>query len=278
MPISIQSNAKINLALYINHQRSDGYHDISTLMQEIDFSDEIIISKNNGSNININSIGIQTPTDSTNLCYIAAQTFLNSFKITDGVDITIHKKIPIGAGLGGGSSNAISTIKALMQIFEIELNYDDFFSMASTIGADVPFFINGNLQYAEGIGHDLHQLDPLFKNLIFLLVLPNISISTRWAYTEYKKYLENQPNQSKFQPLSRELDWSLLRNDFEKVVLSTYPEIKRIKDDLQKNGSLFTSLSGSGSTMFGVYDNLESVHKARDLFKDYHTFTALPIY
>ena len=278
MPISIQSNAKINLALYINHQRSDGYHDISTLMQEIDFSDEIIISKNNGSNININSIGIQTPTDSTNLCYIAAQTFLNSFKITDGVDITIHKKIPIGAGLGGGSSNAISTIKALMQIFEIELNYDDFFSMASTIGADVPFFINGNLQYAEGIGHDLRQLDPLFKNLIFLLVLPNISISTRWAYTEYKKYLENQPNQSKFQPLSRELDWSLLRNDFEKVVLSTYPEIKRIKDDLQKNGSLFTSLSGSGSTMFGVYDNLELVNNVQTIFKEHQIYNALPVH
>ena len=151
--------------------------------------------------------------------------------------------------------------------------------MCSTIGADVPFFIDGCLQYAEGIGHDLHPLPPLFKPYFFLLILPQISISTPWAYDEYKKYLENQSKRSKFQPLSsRELDWSLLGNDFEKVVLSTYPEIKRIKDDLQNNGSLFSSLSGSGSTMFGVYDSLESVRKSSDLFNEYQTYEALPVY
>ena len=126
MSISIQSNAKINLALYINYKRKDGYHDISTLIQEIDFSDEITISKNHNSTIQIYSKGIQTPTDSTNLCHIAAKAFLNSLKIKDGVDITINKRIPIGAGLGGGSSNAISTIKALMKIFEVEFIYDDY--------------------------------------------------------------------------------------------------------------------------------------------------------
>ena len=90
--------------------------------------------------------------------------------------------------------------------------------------------------------------------------------------------MEIIPNKTKFHPLSDIINWSLLENDFEKVVLSTYPEIKRIKDDLQNNGSLFSSLSGSGSTMFGVYDNLESVNKAKDLFKAYQTFTALPVY
>ena len=278
MSISVQSNAKINLALYINHKRSDGYHDISTLMQEINFRDEIIISKNKNNKINIYSKGIKTPTDKTNLCYIAAASFLHTFNINDGVDITIHKKIPIGAGLGGGSSNAISTIKALGKIFKIDIDNQNLFSMATTLGADVPFFIDGCLQYAEGKGHDLQPLPPLFKPYFFLLILPKISISTLWAYDEYKKYLENQSNRSKFHPLSRGLDWSLLGNDFEKVVLSTYPEIKRIKDDLQNNGSLFSSLSGSGSTMFGVYDNLESVNKAKDLFKAYQTFTALPVY
>ena len=98
-------------------------------------------------------------------------------------------------------------------------------------------------------------------------------------HNEYKKYLENQSNQSKFHPLSsRELDWSLLGNDFEKVVLSAYPEIKKIKSDLQNTNSLFASLSGSGSTMFGVYDNLESVRNAKDLFKDFQTYISLPVY
>jgi len=273
------SNAKINLALYINHKRIDGYHDISTLMQEIDFSDKITISKNKNNQINIYSIGIKTPLDETNLCYVAANIFQDAFSIKDGIDITINKKIPIGAGLGGGSSNAISTLKALGRIFEVDIGNKSLLSMAAKIGADVPFFINGRLQYAEGIGHTLNQMPPLLKSYIFLLVLPKICISTTWAYGAYKKYLEIKSNQSKFQPLSScELDWSLLRNDFEKVVLSAYPEIKRIKNDLQNSGSLFSSLSGSGSTMFGVYDNLESVNTAKDLFNKYQTYTALPIY
>jgi 4-diphosphocytidyl-2-C-methyl-D-erythritol kinase len=272
------SNAKINLALYINHKRSDGYHDISTLMQEINFSDEITISKNKNNQINIYSKGIKTPIDETNLCYVATNIFRDMFNITDGINITINKKIPIGAGLGGGSSNAISTLKALGKIFGVDMGNNNLLSMAAKIGADVPFFINGRLQYAEGIGHVLDPMPPLFKSYIFLLVLPKIYISTSWAYGAYKKYLEIKSNQSKFQPLSCELDWSLLRNDFEKVVLSTYPEIKRIKNDLQNSGSLFSSLSGSGSTMFGVYDNLESVNTAKDLFNKYQTYTALPIY
>ena len=278
MSISVQSNAKINLALYINHKRNDGYHDISTLMQEINFSDEIIISKNQNNKINIYSKGIKTPTDKTNLCYIAAASFLHTFNINDGVDITIHKKIPIGAGLGGGSSNAISIIKALGKIFEIDIDSHNLFSMATTIGADVPFFIDGCLQYAKGIGHDLHPLPPLFKPYFFLLILPNISISTLWAYDKYKKYLENQSNPSNFLPLSDNIDWSLWKNDFEKVVLSTYPEIKAIKSGLHNTNSLFVSLSGSGSTMFGVYDNLELVDNAQTIFKEHQTYKALPVH
>ena len=107
--------------------------------------------------------------------------------------------------------------------------------------------------------------------------MPNIEISTPWAYSKYKKYLENQSNPSNFLPLSDNIDWSLWKNDFEKVVLSTYPEIKKIKSDLQNTNSLFTSLSGSGSTMFGVYDNLELATNARSFFKDFQTCIALPV-
>ena len=111
----------------------------------------------------------------------------------------------------------------------------------------------------------------------FLIICPQISISTPWAYDAYKKYLENKINESNFVPLSDKIDFSLWNNDFEKVVLSTYPEINEIKNMLKRTNTLFASLSGSGSTMFGVYDNLESVKVARALFNDFQTYIALPI-
>ena len=277
MTIKLNSYAKINLALSINYRRPDNYHDISSIMQEIDLHDIIEISQTELSNIQIVSKGIKVPEDESNLCYIAAQLFLNHYNLDCGIKIIIHKNIPIGAGLGGGSSNAATVIKGLGQLFDIHINSDIFSHFSSKIGADVTFFYNGGAQYAEGIGDHLTPLPPLLKKYYLLLIFPPITISTPWAYGEYKKYLENHLNAPNFGPLSRELDWSLLRNDFEKVVLSTYPEIMKIKNQLQDSGALFSSLSGSGSTMFGVYDNLESIRNISDSFNAYQTYEALPI-
>ena len=277
MSIKLDSNAKINLALSINYKRSDEMHDISTIMQEIDLHDTIELSTNETNQINIVSKGIQVPEDETNLCYIAANLFLLENKINKGVDIVIHKNIPVGGGLGGGSSNASSVIKGLFKLFDISNDSKIFYKISSNIGADVSFFYNGGMQYATGIGDQLMPLPPLLDQYYFLLIFPEFSVSTPWAYKEYKNYLENQSNESNFVPLSDKVDFSLWRNDFEKVVLSTYPEIKQMKNDLQNSQSLFAALSGSGSTMFGVYDNLELAINARSLFKDFQTCIALPV-
>lgn len=278
MSIRLHSNAKINLALSINYKRSDDMHDISTVMQEIDLHDTIELSTNETNQINIISKGIQVPEDETNLCYIAANLFLLENKIDQGVNIIINKNIPVGGGLGGGSSNASSVIKGLFELFNINNDSQIFYKISSNIGADVSFFYNGGIQYATGIGDQLTPLPPLLDQYYFLLIFPQFSISTPWAYKEYKNYLENQSNESNFVPLSDKVDFSLWRNDFEKVVLSTYPEINEIKNMLKKTNTLFASLSGSGSTMFGVYDSLESVTIARNQFKDYQTYIALPVY
>jgi len=277
MSIKLISNAKINLALSINYKRADGYHDISSIMQEIDLHDIITIATNNTNAIKITSKGIPVPEDNTNLCYTAAKLFLNHYNLNDGIDIIINKKIPIGAGLGGGSSNASTVIKGLQKLLHTKVTDNIFYQLASKIGADVPFFHHGGIQYAEGIGDQLTPLPPLLSQYYFLMVFPKIQISTVWAYKEYKNYLENHLNEFNFVPLSENIDFSLWSNDFEKVVLSTYPEIKKIKMDLNNSDSLFASLSGSGSTMFGVYDNLESVKNARDLFNDFQTYIALPV-
>ena len=277
MSIKLQSNAKINLALSINYKRSDELHDISTIMQEIDLHDTIELSKNQSQEINIISKGIRVPENETNLCYIAANLFLLENNINQGVNITINKNIPIGGGLGGGSSNASSVIKGLCKLFNIHYDKKNFHQISLKIGADVPFFYKGGIQYATGIGDQLKPLPPLLDKHFLLLIFPEICISTPWAYKEYKNYLENQSNESNFVALSDKIDFSLWRNDFEKVVLSTYPEIKQIKNDLQNSHSLFAALSGSGSTMFGVYDNLELATNARSFFKDFQTCIALPV-
>ena len=277
MSISLVSNAKLNLALSINYKRSDGYHDISSIMQEIDLHDTIDISKNNSKKIHIISQGIPVPEDSTNLCYIAADIFFSEYNIQERVNITINKKIPVGGGLGGGSSNASTILKGLSQLFDINPKQELLHAISTKIGADVAFFNNGGLQYAQGIGDKLTPLPNLMHGFHFLIICPQISISTPWAYNTYKKYLENKLNESNFVPLSGKLDFSLWNNDFEKVVLSTYPEINEIKHMLKRTNTLFASLSGSGSTMFGVYDSLESVTIARNQFKDFQTYIALPI-
>ena len=276
--VSIRSNAKLNLGLKIEEERDDGYHNISTFMQEISLYDEIQLAHNNSNSINLSLKGLPTPNDSSNLCYIAAKAFLDRYDINTGIDITLNKTIPIGAGLGGGSSNAVSVVKGLAKLFDIQVNEEAMKLIVSNAGADIPFFIKGGLQLAEGIGHDLTMVQPLLKNYYFLLIYPAIEISTQWAYKEYRKYLEISTIKTKFHPLSDKVEWSLLENDFEKVVLSTYPEIREIKNELQKSDPLFSSLSGSGSTMFGVYDNLESVRKSSDLFNEYQTYEALPVY
>ena len=167
MSVNLRSYAKINLALSINHKREDGYHDISSIIQEIDLYDTLEISKNDSSVINIISNGIQVPEDQTNLCYIAAELFFNHYDINHGVNIIINKNIPVGAGLGGGSSNASTVIKGLAQLFNIKINPDVFNSLASKIGADVAFFYNGGIQYEQlNIQMPVNFSDMLFDNLL----------------------------------------------------------------------------------------------------------------
>ena len=278
MKVKLESNAKINLALKILNQKTNGYHNISSIIQEISLSDILTISKNSSNHIELSCSGLKTPNDKTNLCYKAAHSMFNEFSISQGIDITLHKNIPVGAGLGGGSSNAASVIKGLIQLFDINYSKKQIISLSEQLGADVAFFISGGLQEASGIGSNLTPINQKLDKFYFLLVYPNIEISTKWAYNNYKKYLDYKSIKTNFLPLSDNLNWSLLENDFEKVVLSTYPEIREIKNELQKSDSLFSSLSGSGSTMFGVYDNLKLAERSMRLFHAYQTYLTLPVY
>lgn len=274
--ISLQANAKINIGLQIRDQRSDGYHNIHTLFQEIDLFDTIILEKqNSGCDFSSNVDWLQN--DSSNLCIKAWQMMVDTFGI-GGVSIQLEKRIPAGGGLGGGSSNAATILKGLRQLYKLNVSDDELESLSVTLGADVPFFIRGGIQVGDGIGEKLTPIPVTIPGTL-LLVIPNIHIDTGWAYGECKKILDASREIVNFASFIRKenIPFMLFENDFEAIVVPTYPEIGHIKDSLRAQGARFASLSGSGSTVFGLFDEEADAKLAESYFSDrYTTYLSYP--
>jgi len=278
--VIINSNAKVNIGLKVLKKREDGYHDIVTVFQEISLFDIISISKKSkGCDFNSNVSWLMK--DKTNLCVIAYEEMKKKFDI-DGVSIDLTKNIPKGGGLGGGSSNAASIMKGIRQLYSLNISDKELEDIASQIGADVPFFIRGSIQLGEGIGE---RLTPLKINISgkYLIIIPGIEIDTSWAYSKFKNDLDSFILPINFASLSNEKTISLdklkfFENDFESIVVPTYPEIGKIKEALQALGAGFASLSGSGSTVFGIFNDDVSLDKALSYFSPkYKTFIANPL-
>tara|TARA_B100001250_G_scaffold402948_1_gene416762 strand:- start:162 stop:1019 length:858 start_codon:yes stop_codon:yes gene_type:complete len=272
---TVKSFSKINLLLKILNKRRDNYHNLYSLFLELNHCDEIIFTKSN--KFQLTCEGISVPSDKSNLIYKAYQLIKTRYKIDKSLSIHLKKKIPIFAGLGGGSSNAATTLVLLNKIWKLNLSTENLEKIGSELGADVPFFIKGGIQEVQGIGDILNpkifsQKDQLF----FLLVIPKISISTKWAYEKINKYLHRNKKDYKFIGSLKDYEWNLYSNDFEELVISAYPEIGKIKKDLLKSGAFFTSLSGSGSTMFGVYNDFSLASEAEKFFKSYQTIQSIP--
>ncbi|MBT3664469.1 4-(cytidine 5'-diphospho)-2-C-methyl-D-erythritol kinase [bacterium] len=278
--ININSYAKVNIGLKILNKRSDGYHNISTVFQEIDLFDSITISKSDGP-LKFSSNVEWLQNDQNNLCVIAYNYIKNIYKI-GGANIVLKKNISRGSGLGSGSSNAAATMKGLREIYNLEVADSELIKIGSKIGADVPFFINGSTQVGEGIGEKLTSIRSLM-DAQYLIVTPNIPIDTKWAYSQFKNNLDNCSSPAKFSDSFRGKTINLdtlkfFENDFESVVFPTYPEIGAIKNKLIALGAKFASLSGSGSTVYGIFDDDANIDKAFSHFFPRHkTFIAHPV-
>ena len=278
--ININSYAKVNIGLKILNKRSDGYHNISTVFQEIDLFDSITISKSDGP-LKFSSNVEWLQNDQNNLCVIAYNYIKNLYKI-GGANIVLKKNISRGSGLGSGSSNAAATMKGLREIYNLEVADSELIKIGSKIGADVPFFINGSTQVGEGIGEKLTSISSSM-DAQYLIVTPDISIDTKWAYSQYKNNLDNCSSPTKFSDSFRGKTINLdtlkfFENDFESVVFPTYPEIGAIKNKLIALGAKFASLSGSGSTVYGIFDDDANIDKAFSHFFPRHkTFIAHPV-
>ncbi len=257
--VTIRSYAKINLGLRVLAKRSDGYHNIETIFVPIRLCDKIQL-KMIGKDIIIKTVDdkIKIPKGKTNLAYKASSLFLKAVGSHRGVEILIKKNIPVGAGLGGGSSDAAGVLKGLNQLFGNPLTKGDLYNLALKIGMDVPFFLLGKPCYATGRGEILEPIT--LPELSVVLYYPGYPISTKWAYKNLKvnKFRLTKGNLSlmilKEKLKSGDLrNWSrYIVNSFEDLVFDFYPDLAEMKDFFLKNGAFVASLSGSGSAIYGL--------------------------
>ena len=272
----LKSHAKVNIGLQIRNQRPDGYHNIHTIFQELDFHDTIRLEKRD-SNCQFSSNVDWLVKDDSNLCVMAWQKMVDVFGL-GGVSIELEKRIPAGGGLGGGSSNAATILKGLRKLYELDVSDDELENIGIDLGADVPFFIKGKTQIGDGIGEILKPIKTVI-NGCYLLVVPDLHIDTKWAYGEFKNILDRPNEIVNFLGFIRKeiIPFELFENDFEAIVVPAYPEIGQIKNSLRVHGARFASLSGSGSTVFGVFDEDADAKSAESHFSSrYNTFITNP--
>jgi len=272
----LKSHAKVNIGLQIRNQRPDGYHNIHTVFQELDFHDTIRLEKRTSS-CQFSSNVDWLAKDDSNLCVKAWQKMVHAFGL-GGVSIELEKRIPAGGGLGGGSSNAATILKGLRKLYELDVSDDELETIGIELGADVPFFIKGKTQIGDGIGEILKPIETII-NGCYLLVVPDLHIDTKWAYGEFKNILDRPNEIVNFSGFIRKeiIPFELFENDFEAIVVPAYPEIGQIKNSLRAHGARFASLSGSGSTVFGVFDEDADAKSAESYFSSrYSTFITNP--
>lgn len=261
--ITRMSPAKVNLYLRVLRKREDGYHDILSLMQRITLCDEMAFASADDG-IAVMCPGTDLPEDQGNIVYRAAMAFFSRIGAPPKIQITIRKRIPIGAGLGGGSSNAATTLMTLNEMHRSPLTREELMKIGAGIGADVPFFVFGKTAWASGIG-DLLTEAPCLPPLWFVLINPGFETSTKMVYQELNFGLTKHGiNYSIPRFYAAEDLIRGLLNDLEKVTLRIHPVLDRIKTLLLENGARGALMSGSGPTVFGIFMDEESACRAEE--------------
>ncbi len=261
----VNSYAKINIGLHILNKREDNFHNIITIFQEIDFCDHISIEKSDNFIFESN---VDWLDNKNNTCVKAFEIVKQEFPHISNVKIFLKKKVPTNAGLGGGSSNGTAVLKTLNKLFSLGISTKKLFQLSKKVSADSPFFIEGGTQFGEGTGDKLLRIKDVLNERYVLLVLPDVKINTKDAY---KKCLLKDKTNIKFAEMLNELknnnlSSELFYNDFEGYVFKTHPEIGKIKLKILDLGAKYASLSGSGSTVFGIFSKKEDMLNAYQSF------------
>lgn len=264
--LTLNSPSKINIGLNIIKKRDDGFHNLKTFFYPIfDLSDKLIFEKKN--NFIFDSNNLELIKDHSNLIQRAHSAIESFCKKKINAKIYLDKKIPIGAGLGGGSSNAASTLVGLNEMFDLNIAETDLMKLALDLGSDVPFFIKSKPAVGTSRGEIL-QLSQCYVENSIVIINPRIHISTKEAFSKIKP---NIPSFDYDYFLTKEkIDYKFIRknlsNDFEDYVFKAYPEIRIIKDSLYKSGATFAMMSGTGSTVYGIFDDDSKAKKSAQEF------------
>lgn len=258
--------AKINLSLDAIEKRPDGYHNVELILNEISLYDTLCISVDNNEKINLKCSDKTLPEDSSNIAYKAAELFLKKSGLKYGVSLDLTKRIPHGAGLAGGSADAAGVLRGLNNLSGNFFSHDELMSLAAQLGADVPFCISGGCAFAEGIGDKLTQL-PVPQNFHYVIVKPEESISTAYVYNNLDLKLRKQDINVRaaaeaLKNNDREAFLHNAGNFMETVTAKKFPVINDIKNQLRQNGAFLSMMSGSGTSVFGIFETCESAKKA----------------
>jgi 4-diphosphocytidyl-2-C-methyl-D-erythritol kinase len=276
MRLEKKSPCKVNLLLNILGKRADGFHELETVMQPVNFCDELFFERG-GNGIQLSCNEKNLPLDSRNLVFRAAESFLSAAKISDGVKIHLEKKIPLAAGLGGGSGNAAVTLLGLNELFGSPLLARTLETIASSLGSDIPFFLQDQPALATGRGEKVEALEnfPALRGKAFFLVHPGFGISTPWAYQNLARFpaaLNGEKNRA--QKLIVQLqtnDWRAIADGFynslEASALEKFPVLSLYQNFLRGHGALAALMSGSGSTTFAIAENLATAENLAEKFK-----------
>lgn len=267
--IDLKSRAKVNLSIDVLGKREDGYHLVEMIMQTIDLYDKLKITEIEENSILIKSNSLDIPLNEDNIMYKAVNLLKNQFNIEKGIEISIEKNIPVAAGMAGGSSNAAAVLVGLNKLWNLGLSENELKDIGLKLGADVPFCITGGSALAEGIGEELTNIKGLPEDLNIVVCKPNIFVSTKEVYQSLNM------DKVKRRPQNKELIDALQKEDvkfisenmvnvLEEVTSLKYSEIGQIEDIMIKNKALGSMMSGSGPTVFGLFDNKDCAIKAKE--------------
>ena len=262
----LQAFAKINLGLDVLGKREDGYHEVRMIMQTIRMYDQLDMRKSVEPGIHLTTNKKYIPVDENNLVWRAAKLMMDTCGIIEGVSIHLHKVIPVAAGMAGGSSDAAATLVGMNRLFHCGLSKEKLMELGVQIGADVPYCVLRGTALAEGIGEKLTVLPPM-PDCWILIGKPGISVSTKYVYTTLD--LNTDTVHPDIDGMKKALeDGNLygiterMGNVLQDVTIPAYPEVERIKDPMKALGAVNAMMSGSGPTVFGIFDNEEKAQKA----------------
>ncbi len=269
--VEYKARAKINLSLDVLRKREDGYHDLKMVMQTLGLHDLVSIEKT-ASQIEIECNSAYIPEGEGNIAYKAARVIMDEYGVKTGIKINIKKMIPVAAGLAGGSSDAAAVLKGINKLYELGASMDDLARLGKKIGADVPYCIFGGTMLSEGIGDILTRISP-FDGVDIMLVKPKIGVSTAFVYNNLKleKVVNRPDTELIIQAVANKNLKAVaanMRNVLETVTEARYNIISEIKERLLKNGAIGSMMSGSGPTVFGIFEDKLKAQKAYESMKN----------